>query len=166
LDISQSLLNREFGSDYQIILGYTQKSFWFKRQEYSILTFDGSNWKLTKWSYELNKKEKPKKPKSTSFDINNQHVLEFLNFINEKGFYTFNQDSLNWNKKDQGDGSMLVQSIMDGTTEEFEIISPSGHRISSAHEPEQRQNFVFNEQRKKFIDCRNKFLELVNEKSR
>jgi hypothetical protein len=82
LDISQSLLNREFGSDYQIILGYPQKSFWFKRQEYSILTFDGSNWKLTKWSYELNKKEKPKKPKSTSFDINNQHVLDFLNFIN------------------------------------------------------------------------------------
>lgn len=159
-------MNREFGSDFQFILGYTQKSFWFKRQNYSVLTFNGSTWEITKWSYELNKKEQPKKSKLESFNIETQKVLEFLEFLENSGFYSFNQDSLNWNKKDYGKGRMLVQNITDGTTYEFEVISASGHRISSAYEPDQRQDFVYNEQRKNFIECRNEFRKLVNSKSR
>lgn len=147
-------------------MGYTQKSFWYKRKDYSEITFDGIKWKLTNWSYELNEQGLPKKQKSKTFKLDDAKSLELLNFIDDRGFYSFNLDSLNWNKKDQGNGRMLVQSIMDSTTYEFEIISSSGHRISSAHEPQQRQEFVYNQQRNNFIECRNKFLELLNEKSR
>jgi hypothetical protein len=165
LDKKQSLLYKKFGSENKFVLAHTQKSFWIERQEYTMIVFDGKKWRVTKWSYELNKKGQPKKQKSKSFKLESSRVSAFFDFIKHNEFFSFNQDSLNWNKKENGQESMLVQQIMDGTTEEFEIISASGYRISFAHEPEQRQDFVNIRQRKKFMECLEKFLLLVDKKS-
>ncbi|WP_339754582.1 hypothetical protein [Algoriphagus aquimarinus] len=158
----QSYLFKKFYPEYEFILGYTQKSFWFKRQEYSVLTFNGTDWELKKWSYEL-KEEKPKKSKMKSRILVKEKVINLLNYFESKGFYSLNQDLLNWSKKDLGNGTMLHQSIMDGVFETFEFISSSGHRIYSAHEPVQKQEFVYIEQREIFLDCLDKFLDLIDE---
>lgn len=159
----QSYLYKKFYPEYEFILGYTQNSFWFKRQEYSVLTYNGSDWELKKWSYEL-KEEKLKKSKVKSRILEKEKVNKLLNYFESRGFYSLNQDSLNWSKKDLGNGIMRHQSIMDGVSENFEVISSSGHRIYSAHEPVQRQEFVFNEHRNIFLDCLDKFLNLINNK--
>lgn len=166
LDISRSQLYQKFGEDYEFVFGYTQNSFWNKRQNYAVLTFDGTEWGLVKWSYQLNKKECPVKQKSKSYNLDNNEVNDFLNFIKNNGFFSFNQDSLNFNKKYIGNGTTQVRQIFDGVTDKIEVISSSGHRISSAHEPEQLQEFTPTEQRKNFIECRNEFAKLVNGKSR
>ncbi|MDR7128699.1 hypothetical protein J2X69_001031 [Algoriphagus sp. 4150] len=93
--------------------------------------------------------------------LDQQKVNEFMVLIKSKSFFSLSQDSLNWDKKDLGNGTILHQSIMDGVSENFEVISSSDHRIYSAHEPIQRQEFVFNNQRKIFLDCLDKFLDLI-----
>lgn len=160
LEKSESYLFNEFHTNFQFIIGYTTDSFWNKKHQYKILAFDGLDWKFIKWTYELNKKEKLKKSKQKSTPIEKEHAQEFLSFIKSKGFYNFNQDSLNWNKKYIGNDSYHVKVIYDGVSEKFEIISPKGHRISSSREPIQLQEFVYNEQRKNFLESLNKFLEL------
>lgn len=162
LDISQSQLYQKFGADYEFIFGYTQNSFWNKRQNYAVLTFDGTVWKLVKWSYQLNTKERPTKQKLRFYKLDSNEVTNFLDFINSLGFFTFNQDSLNLNKKDIGNGTTQVHQISDGVTDILEVISSSGHRISSAHEAEQLQEFAPTKQRQNFIECRNQFSKLVN----
>ena len=159
----QSYVYKKFYPDYEFILAYAQKSFWFKRQEYSVLTYNGSDWELKKWSFEL-KEEKIKKSKVKSRILEKEKVIELLNVLESKGFFSLNQDSLNWAKKNLGNGRMLHQSILDGVSEYFEVISSSGHRIYSAHEPVQKQEFVYIGQREIFLDCLNKFLELINTK--
>lgn len=165
-DANQSLLFQKFHEKYNFIIGFTQRSFWYNRQHYSILAFDGNSWKLINWSYALREAERPKKQRLKTFEIHKEDAMDILNYLQKRNFFTLDQDSLNWNKKDKEDGSKLVMQIMDGKTDIFEIITRSGYRVSSAHEPEQLQDFTYIEQREIFIDCRNKFLELVNEKSR
>lgn len=130
------------------------------------MAFDGDKWKLIDWSYKRIDPENPKirKEKIKSSNISNSDVSELISFMDAKGFFSFNQDSLNWNRKDQGNGKILVQSISDGTIDTFEIISTLGHRISYAHEAEKRQSFVFNNQRQNFVECRNQFLKFVNKR--
>ena len=90
-------------------------------------------------------------------------MLEYLDIME---FYNFIQDSLDLNRIDNGDGTMKVQSIMDGTTDKFEIFTTNGFRISTAHEAVQRQEFVSTEQRSNFIKCRNRFMDYINKNSR
>jgi hypothetical protein len=166
LDMSQSQLYRKFKSDYEFVFSYTQNSFWNERQEYAVLAFNGTDWKLIKWSYQLDKNRRPIKQKSKSYKLNSNDVTNFLDFINSRGFFTFNQGALNLNRKDMGNGTTQVRQISDGVTDVFEVISASGHRISSAHEAVQLQEFAPTEQRENFIKCRNEFIKLVNNKSR
>ena len=158
---NQSYVYKKFYPDYEFILAYSQKSFWFRRQEYSILTYNGTDWELKKWSFEL-KEEKIKKSKMKSQIFEKEKVNELLNYFVSKGFYSLNQDSLNWAKKDLGNGRMLHQSILDGVSENFEVMSSSGHRIYSAHEPVQKQEFIYIEQREIFLDCLKQFLTFIN----
>lgn len=162
LDISRSQLYQKFRSDYEFVFSYTQNSFWNERQDHAVLTFDGTDWKMIKWSYKLNKNKRPIKQKSKSYKLNINDVTNFLNFINSRGFFAFNQDTLNLNKKDMGNGITQVLQISDGVTDVFEVIGASGYRISSAHEAIQLQEFAPTEQRQNFIECRNEFVKLVN----
>ena len=57
-----------------------------------------------------------------------------------------------------GNGTTQVSQISDGVTDVFEVISASGHRISSAHEAVQLQEFPPTEQHQNFIEWRNEFV--------
>ena len=155
---NQSYLYKSFYPDYEFILGYTRESDRYDRKYYSVLTYNGTDWELKKWSFELDKEAKPKKSRMKSRILKHQKVIGILNDLESKGFFSLNQDSLNWAQKDMGGGVTRSQSITDGFSENFEIISQSSHRIYSAYEPELKQKFIFSDQRQRFLECLNRFL--------
>ena len=91
---NKSHLFQKFGKNYKLVVGYTQNSFWNKRQNYSVLTYNGSTWRFTEWSYQLNKKKSPIKQKLKSFNLDVKEATGFLDFINSRGFFSFNQDNI------------------------------------------------------------------------
>ena len=162
----KSIIHQEFFEDYSTLIAFSQHSYWFKRQDYDILVFDGKNWNLIKWSFEFNKKEQPKRIRKKTYRLNQDEANNFLEYIDMMEFYSFVQDSLDLNRIDYGDGTGAFQSIMDGTTDKFEIFTTNGFRISTAHEAVRRQEFVATQQRAKFIKCRNRFMDYINKNSR
>lgn len=156
--IQKSLLYQEFYSDYKFILGYTRESNRYDRKQYSVLTYNGTDWELKKWSFVLSKEGKTKKSKLKSKTLDKEKVNDLLNELEFKGFYTLNQDSLNRAQKDLDNGIIRRQSITDGFSENFEIISQTSHRIYSVDEPELKQKFIFSNQRQRFLECINRFL--------
>lgn len=157
-----SHLFTKFGSAYEFILGYTEKSFWHKRQNYTALIFNGKTWELIEWTYELNRRDKPKKQQFKVYEVESSAAIELKLFWEEMKLSSISNDSLNWNKKDIGDGKILVQAITDGTIEQLEFKTPLVYKVLSAHEPERRQVFIYIEARNRFISFRNEFLKFSN----
>lgn len=81
-----------------------------------------------------------------------------LRKVNSKNFWTFELDSLNLHKELREDGLSTLWTKSDGTTDSFEIINNGQHRLISSYEPEHFQELIPVEQRRKFNECRNKFL--------
>lgn len=102
--------------------------------------------------------QRRKKSKLKSKTLDKEKVNDLLDELEFKGFFTLIQDSLNWAKKDLGDGIIRRQSITDGFSENFEIITQTSHRIYSVDEPELKQKFIFSNQRQRFLECINRFL--------
>ncbi|WP_200975487.1 hypothetical protein [Echinicola sp. 20G] len=163
--IENSILRKEFHDRFPTVISFSQNSFWFKRHKNYVFAFDGKDWSLIKWSFELSKKGIPKKQKQEQKKIDENAFLSFIDFLEEVGFYDFSQDSLNLNERDLGNGQMLSKQILDGTTDKFEIFSSSGHRSSTSHEAEFLQKFVQTNQRKNFIECKRRILEIIKEDS-
>lgn len=54
----KSLLYQEFYLDYEFILGFARESNRYDRKQYSVLTYNGTDWELKKWSFVLSKEGK------------------------------------------------------------------------------------------------------------
>lgn len=162
-DLEKLIVLKKFETDYQQLISFTYISYWGKYQEFYVILLEGENWVLKKLSVKVKEDNSIKRSKTKNLKLNSTQVDDFINFLNECDFWNFSQDSLNWNKKDQGNGTFLMQSILDGHTDEFLIRNGSKIRISKAHNADHLQEFVPTEQRKKFVEVRNRFYELIKQ---
>lgn len=164
-DFLKSSLSMKFQGKYNLIISFSQNSFWFDRDSYKILAFDGQNWKLLQWSFRRQNQTgtKTKKEKLSVKDIEGKKALGFINTLETNDFFSMNNDSLNLGEKQTKEDEMLIMSITDGVNNKFEVICESGYFSISAYEPEQFQDFIPVIQRKKFLICRQRFLELFED---
>ena len=163
-DLDKSIVLDEFGAKYQQIISFTSNSYWNEGyREMYVLLLDDDNWIFKKLSVKLNEDNSIKKSRTRKLHVDSNQVDEFVSFLNEVKFWNFNKDSLNLNKKAQGDSRVLMQSISDGKTDKFITRNGVNVRSTSAYEADQLQEFVPTEQRGKFIETRNRFYELIKQ---
>ncbi|MEQ9425134.1 MAG: hypothetical protein RJQ09_11990 [Cyclobacteriaceae bacterium] len=154
---NKSRVKAEFSSDYDQLLSYTRSSYWSPEQVYVIYGHDEQGWKRLKWILKLDKKKNVVKSKIRKIPYDANALDELLDFFDAKQFWTLQQDSLNLKRLTLSDGSGLAWDKSDGTTDTFEMISYEQHRLTSSYEADYYQDKVPVEQRRRFIECRNKF---------
>ena len=162
---NESLVKLNFADKFDQILSYSAHSHWSEGWEYFVFGYDGKNWKLLRWTFELDEQKQLTNQRTKKLKFSQVQLDELLVLMSEVGFYTFKQGSLNLNRKDNGDGTTKVAQVNDGVHEEIELISPQSHRISSAYAADLLQVDFPTSDRGNFIICRNKLLKLVNGKS-
>ncbi|CAN0448305.1 unnamed protein product [Ectocarpus fasciculatus] len=163
-DFDKSIILDEFGTKYQQIVSFTSNSYWNKGyREFYVLLLEENTWIFKKLSVKLNEENHVKKSKTKKLHIDINQADDFVSFLSEVDFWNFNEDSLNLNKKDQGNDRVLMKSITDGRTDKFLIRNGANVRSTWAYEADQLQEFVPTEQRRKFIEARNRFYELIKQ---
>ena len=150
----------EFKNKYDQILSFTSSSYWSTQKIYIIYGQTNGKWERIKWTLKLDDNKRPVRSKIRKISFKQDEFQELLAFLDSLNFWEFDLDSLNLQKEIREDGSGTLWMKTDGTTDSFEVIKNGQHRLISSYEPEYFQKLIPVEQRRKFIDCRNKFLKL------
>lgn len=156
----KSLVRSEFGDTYEQIVSFTKYSYWNTEKVYIIYGKTNGKWVQIKWTLKVDENKNVIRARKHKKSFNKAKFEELLTFFNSKNFWTFDLDSLNLHQAENEDGSSTLWTISDGTTDSFEVINNDHHRLISSYEPEYFQELIPVEQRRKFIECRKKFLSL------
>ena len=155
----------KFSKEYDQIFSYTIESYWLEEQTYHIFGFDGREWKLIKWTVKFDNNGQVVKERLKTKSFSSRKLLEMLSFFEANKFWTLDQDSLNLDERDHGDGSSMVWMIDDGSNDKFETYNNGIYRITSSYEAKRLQELVPTKQREIFIKCKDKFWKIANRKS-
>lgn len=162
--MNNSLVKNRFSKKYKELISYTTKSFWLEKQTHHIIAFNGQKWEHLIWIIKLDSNDQVIKQKIRRKTLNNRKFETLLDFLDNHNFWSFDQDSLNLIEQNNADGSTTLFHISDGSTDEFEVISSNNQRVISAYSVEYFQKKLPTIQRQHFIECRNRFWEILGKK--
>ncbi|MEP3390674.1 MAG: hypothetical protein ABJO02_20945 [Reichenbachiella sp.] len=153
-----SIIWAEFSDEYDQVLSFSRNSYWSEQKVYIIYGRTNGQWERIKLTQKLDDNKDIIRTKSRELSFNEDKFQELLTFFDSRNFWVFELDSLNLHEEIREDGSSTLWTKSDGTTDSFEVINIDQHRLISSYEPEYFQELIPVEQRRKFIECMNKFL--------
>jgi hypothetical protein len=156
----KSQMKIEFADKYDQILSFTRESYWNSQKIYILFGRTNGKWERIKWTLKLDKDKNIIRTKIRKMSFMKDEFQELLTFFDTQNFWTFELDSLNLHEEVGDDGSSTLWTKTDGTTDSFEVLRNGQHRQLSSYEAEYFQELIPVEQRRKFIECRNKFWSL------
>ena len=131
-----SVLKEFLNEEYDIVIAYTEKSYWWKDLIiYEALGKKSGVWYVLKIESKIKKNKKYRKPKIRSNSIQSFIGEKLMNQLNSIGFWELSNDSLNIQKKYYSDSSAIVYSVSDGATYQLELIENGQLTIIKAYEP-------------------------------
>lgn len=153
-----SIIWTEFSNEYDQVLSFSRNSYWSEQKVYIIYGRTNGQWERIRLTQKLDDNKDIIRTKSRKLSFNEDKFKELLTFFDSRNFWAFELDSLNLHEEIREDGSSTLWTKSDGTTDSFEVINKGQHRLISSYEPEHFQELIPVEQRRKFIECRKKFL--------
>ena len=154
-----SLKNQELfklTSGYDLAISLRMSCYWFKHKKYEILCYKNGKWsQFTLLTDIQNKKKEIQEGKIKIIKHKANQVLcdSVWSFLIRNSLLTMNNDSLNVYEK-----GLIYKAIEDGVFYEFIIRTNSKMRVINSYEPDEYYKWLpFIEERKYFINCRDKF---------
>ncbi|PIB35787.1 hypothetical protein BFP72_10470 [Reichenbachiella sp. 5M10] len=157
----QSLVRENFVSRYDYILSFHQSSHWHEDEIYYVFGYTGREWRLIRWTFVRGDHNRPVHQREKRMKYSSRKFEDLLDAMSQTGFYELKHGALNLRQRDNGDGTGVTMHIYDGVTDEFELISPVAHRISTTYAENSLQEKFPTVDRRDFIHCRDMVLDLV-----
>ncbi|QHL87485.1 hypothetical protein GU926_08555 [Nibribacter ruber] len=156
---SNSVIYKAFHDQYDFLISYSEESYWWSNKlDYKILATKDETWYCLRYTSKQKKDKSFSKPFITKQKIRKKKGDLLLDELSRLGFWTLNQDSLNYATKDNDGGRSMTYTVSDGVNYKFEILTKEGFKLISAYEPDY---FLIElpeyKQRQKFIEARNVF---------
>lgn len=164
--INSQITLKKYGNTYNQVISFTTHSHWAGQKIYFVLYQENHCWQLHKLIVKKRPNGKQKFKKKERLDLDQQAANNFISLLIDINFWDINQVSLNKSEKDNGNGTKLVQEILDGITYQFLVKSNQSYRLISAHSPESRQKFLVTDDRRKFIAAKDSFYQLIPKSER
>lgn len=165
---SNSLMIREQIKEYDEYIVYTNYSAWTKDHISYFLGLKNGKWSAIRFfidyktdHYTTQKKYKIKKKKISIKDSQRDEMFEF---INSKGFWELQKDSLFQRELKINDSLTEILVVTDGSTDEIFISSDKKIYSINVYMVDYYQNVYPNSQKSIFILSRNKFISLFEKK--
>ncbi|GAA4313786.1 hypothetical protein [Nibribacter koreensis] len=156
---NNSVIYKAFHDQYDFLISYSEESYWWSnRCEYRILATKDDAWYCLRYTSKQKNDKSFSKPFITKQKIRKKKGDLLLDELSRLGFWTLNQDSLNYTTKHNGGGRTTTYTVSDGVNYKFEILTREEFKTISAYEPDYFiQELPEYKQRQMFIYSRNAF---------